>query len=87
MVFVDFKAVLVSATITDDVMDMKSIILHNPAILKLEEPELVPESQLSHQRILAEENDKPAILSALLKLRLVRGKNVIFVNSVDRCYK
>lgn len=82
-----YQAVLVSATMTDDIKDMKNLILHNPAILKLEEPELVPESQLSHQRILAEENDKPAILSALLKLRLIRGKNVIFVNSVDRCYK
>lgn len=82
-----YQAILVSATITDDVMNMKSIILNNPVILKLEEPELVPESQLSHQRILAEENDKPAILYALLKLRLIRGKNVIFVNTVDRCYK
>ncbi|XP_061396695.1 probable ATP-dependent RNA helicase DDX56 [Musca vetustissima] len=82
-----YQAVLVSATITEDVMNMKNIILNNPVILKLEEPELVPESQLSHQRILAEEVDKPAILYALLKLRLVRGKNVIFVNTVDRCYK
>lgn len=82
-----YQAILVSATITDDVMNMKSVILNNPVILKLEEPELVPESQLSHQRILAEENDKPAILYALLKLRLIRGKNVIFVNTVDRCYK
>lgn len=78
---------LVSATMSDDVTDIKNIILHNPVILKLEEPDLVPESQLSHQRIVAEENDKPAILYALLKLRLIRGKNVIFVNSVDRCYK
>ena len=78
---------MVSATISEDVMNMKNIILNNPVILKLEEPDLVPESQLSHQRIMSEENDKPAILYALLKLRLVRGKNVIFVNSVDRCYK
>ncbi|XP_037934889.1 probable ATP-dependent RNA helicase DDX56 [Teleopsis dalmanni] len=82
-----YQAVLVSATISEDVMNMKNIILHNPVILKLEESDLVPESQLSHQRIIAEEDDKPAILYALLKLRLVRGKNVIFVNSVDRCYK
>ncbi|XP_004519977.1 probable ATP-dependent RNA helicase DDX56 [Ceratitis capitata] len=82
-----YQAVLVSATLSDDVMNMKNIVLHNPVVLKLEEPDLVPESQLSHQRISAEENDKPAILYALLKLRLIRGKNVIFVNSVDRCYK
>uniref|UniRef100_A0A1A9WB01 RNA helicase n=1 Tax=Glossina brevipalpis TaxID=37001 RepID=A0A1A9WB01_9MUSC len=82
-----YQAVLVSATITEEVIDIKSIILKNPVVLRLEEPELVPEQQLSHQRIIAEEDDKPAILYALLKLRLIRGKNVIFVNSVDRCYK
>ncbi|XP_037889321.1 probable ATP-dependent RNA helicase DDX56 [Glossina fuscipes] len=82
-----YQAVLVSATITQEVIDIKSIILKNPVILKLEEPELVPEQQLLHQRIIVEEDDKPAILYALLKLRLIRGKNVIFVNSVDRSYK
>ncbi|EDW78037.1 uncharacterized protein Dwil_GK24230 [Drosophila willistoni] len=82
-----YQAVLVSATITDDVVRMKGLCLKNPVTLKLEEPELVPQDQLTHQRILAEENDKPAILYALLKLRLVRGKSIIFVNNVDRCYK
>ncbi|XP_016967050.1 probable ATP-dependent RNA helicase DDX56 [Drosophila biarmipes] len=82
-----YQAVLVSATLTDDVVRMKGLCLNNPVTLKLEEPELVPQDQLTHQRILAEENDKPAILYALLKLRLIRGKTIIFVNSIDRCYK
>ncbi|XP_030378022.1 probable ATP-dependent RNA helicase DDX56 [Scaptodrosophila lebanonensis] len=82
-----YQAVLVSATITDDVARMKGLCLHNAVTLKLEEPELVSQEQLTHQRILAEENDKPAILFALLKLRLIRGKSIIFVNNVDRCYK
>ncbi|XP_017119491.1 probable ATP-dependent RNA helicase DDX56 [Drosophila elegans] len=82
-----YQAVLVSATLTDDVVRMKGLCLNNPVTLKLEEPELVPQDQLTHQRILAEENDKPAILCALLKLRLIRGKSIIFVNSIDRCYK
>ncbi|KAH8289176.1 hypothetical protein KR054_001346 [Drosophila jambulina] len=82
-----YQAVLVSATLTDDVVKMKGLCLNNPVTLKLEEPELVPQDQLTHQRILAEENDKPAILYALLKLRLIRGKSIIFVNNIDRCYK
>uniref|UniRef100_A0A1B0BMN3 RNA helicase n=1 Tax=Glossina palpalis gambiensis TaxID=67801 RepID=A0A1B0BMN3_9MUSC len=60
-----YQAVLVSATITQEVIDIKSIILKNPVILKLEEPELVPEQQLLHQRIIVEEDDKPAILLKL----------------------
>ncbi|KAH8400426.1 hypothetical protein KR215_012062 [Drosophila sulfurigaster] len=82
-----YQAVLVSATISDDVVRMKGLCLHDAITLKLEEPDLVSLEQLTHQRILAEENDKPAILVALLKLTLIQGKSIIFVNNVDRCYK
>ncbi|ALC49040.1 Hlc [Drosophila busckii] len=82
-----YQAVLVSATISDDVVRMKGLCLHDAVTLKLEEPDLVSLEQLTHNRILAEENDKPAILYALLKLTLIQGKSIIFVNNVDRCYK
>lgn len=66
---------------------LKGLVLHNPVTLKLEEPELAPTSQLTHYHLYADEMDKAAILYSLLKLRLIRGKTIIFVNSVDRCYK
>lgn len=82
-----YQAILASATLSEDVTTLKRLVLHNPVTLKLEEPELAPVTQLSHYRILAEEEDKAAILYALLKLELIRGKSIIFVNTVDRCYK
>ncbi|KAK0168734.1 hypothetical protein PV327_002505 [Microctonus hyperodae] len=82
-----YQAALASATLSEDVLELKKLVLHNPAILKLEEPPLAPPSQLAHYSLAAEENDKAAILYALLKLRLIRGKSIIFVNTVDRCYK
>ncbi|BFG01983.1 probable ATP-dependent RNA helicase DDX56 [Drosophila madeirensis] len=82
-----YQSVLVSATLSDDVVRMKGLCLHNPVTLKLEEPDVVSQDQLTHQRILAEENEKPVILYALLKLQLVRGKSIIFVNTIDRSYK
>ncbi|XP_076631245.1 putative ATP-dependent RNA helicase DDX56 [Colletes latitarsis] len=82
-----YQAALASATLSEDVVTLKKMVLHNPAILKLEEPPLAPLSQLSHYSLAAEENDKAAILYALLKLTLIRGKTIIFVNTVDRCYK
>lgn len=82
-----YQATLASATLSDDVLSLKSLVLHNPVILKLQEPELAPATQLSHYHLAAEEDEKAAILYALLKLHLVRGKSIIFVNSVDRCYK
>lgn len=83
----NLQAILASATLSEDVSALKQIFLHNPVVLKLEEPELAPTAQLSHYHINAEETDKAAILYALFKLHLIRGKSIIFVNTVDRCYK
>lgn len=82
-----YQAILASATLSEDVTTLKRLVLHNPVTLKLEEPELAPASQLAHYRILAEEDDKAAILYSLFKLELLRGKSIIFVNTVDRCFK
>uniref|UniRef100_A0A6P7GTL0 RNA helicase n=1 Tax=Diabrotica virgifera virgifera TaxID=50390 RepID=A0A6P7GTL0_DIAVI len=82
-----YQAILASATLSDDVKSLKNSILHNPVSIKLEEPELAPSSQLTHYHLNAEEMDKATILYTLLKLHLIRGKTIIFVNSVDKCYK
>lgn len=67
-----YQAALASATLSEDVLALKKLVLHRPVTLKLEEPPLAPLSQLSHYSLAAEENDKAAILYALLKLNLVR---------------
>lgn len=82
-----YQAILASATLSNDVKNLKSLVLHNPVTLKLEEPDLAPASQLTHYHLFAEEMDKATILYALLKLHLIRGKTIIFVNTVDKCYK
>ncbi|XP_046385080.1 probable ATP-dependent RNA helicase DDX56 [Ischnura elegans] len=82
-----YQAILASATLSQDVNKLKRLTLRNPVVLKLEEPEVAPPSQLAHYHLAAEENDKAAILYVLLKLRLVRGKTIVFVSTVDRCYK
>lgn len=82
-----YQAALASATLSSDVLSLKKLVLHNPATLKLNEAPLAPPSQLAHYSLAAEENDKAAILYSLLKLHLIRGKTIIFVNTVDRCYK
>jgi ATP-dependent RNA helicase DDX56/DBP9 len=81
------QSTLASATLSDEVMDLKKLVLSHPVTLKLEEAEMPPITQLCHYRLAAEESDKAAILYTLLKLHLVKGKCIIFVNSVDKCYK
>lgn len=82
-----YQGVLASATLSEEVLELKGLVLNNPVILKLTTNDLGNASNLSHYHILAEEDDKAAILYALFKLHLLRGKSLIFVNTVDRCYK
>jgi len=82
-----YQAFLMSATLSEQVLSLKKLILHNPVILKLNEAPLPDASQLTQYHVKCEENDKFLLLYALVKLRLIRGKMIIFVNTVDRCYK
>ena len=81
------QAILTSATLTDDVLRLKRLVLHNAVVLKLEEPQLPPGAQLTQYQIKVEEEDKFVLVYALFKLRLVQGNTILFVNGVDRCYK
>ncbi|KAM7292467.1 putative ATP-dependent RNA helicase DDX56 [Ixodes scapularis] len=78
------QTILTSATLSPEVMDLKRVALRNPVTLKLED---VPQTeQLAQYVIRCEEDDKFALLCALFKLRLIRGKTLIFVSTVDRCF-
>ncbi|VVC41385.1 Hypothetical protein CINCED_3A012794 [Cinara cedri] len=82
-----YQAVLASATLSEDVLKLKKLLLKNAVLLKLQEPDLAPLSQLSHYKLNAEEEDKAVILYCCFKLNLVKGKTIVFVNTVDKCYK
>merc|ERR1711892_351978 len=82
-----YQAVLTSATLSDDVTRLKKLVLNNPVILKLSEPQLPDASQLAQYVIKLEEEEKFVLIYALFKLELIRGKTLLFVSSVDRCYK
>ncbi|CAH1783408.1 unnamed protein product [Owenia fusiformis] len=82
-----YQAFLMSATLGDDVKALKKMVLHNPVILKLEESQLPETAQLTQYHIKCEEEDKFVLIYTLLKLRLVRGKTLLFVNTIDRCYR
>ncbi|KAF8786957.1 probable ATP-dependent RNA helicase DDX56 [Argiope bruennichi] len=82
-----YQAFLMSATLSDEVKNVKKLVLHNPVVLKLKEPELPESDRLTQYHIKCEEEDKFVLIYALLKLRLIQGKSLIFVSSVDRCYR
>ncbi|KAF9466046.1 P-loop containing nucleoside triphosphate hydrolase protein [Collybia nuda] len=81
-----YQSFLMSATMTEDVEMLKGLALRNPAILKLEEDEDAA-ANLTQYAVKCSEVDKFLLTYVILKLRLIKGKCIIFVNDVDRSYR
>ncbi|TEB36730.1 ATP-dependent RNA helicase dbp9 [Coprinellus micaceus] len=81
-----YQSFLMSATMTEDVEMLKGLTLRNPVILKLEEDE-DEAALLTQYAVRCSEVDKFLLTYVILKLKLIRGKCIIFVNDVDRSYR
>jgi len=83
------QSFLMSATLatTEDLDQLKHLVLHNPAILKLEEAEQREEERLKQFFVNCPADDKLLILVVLLRLRVLRGKVLFFVQDIDNCYR
>ncbi|WWC86449.1 ATP-dependent RNA helicase DBP9 [Kwoniella dendrophila CBS 6074] len=77
---------LMSATLSEDIDGVKGLVLRNPAILTLSEP-ATSSSLLTQHYTMTSERDKFLLIYVLLKLKLIRGKSIIFVNDVERGYR
>ncbi|KAJ7210448.1 ATP-dependent RNA helicase dbp9 [Mycena pura] len=81
-----YQSFLMSATMTEDVEMLKGLTLRNPAILKLEEDE-DEAANLSQYAVRCTEVDKFLLTFVILKLKLIKGKCILFVNDVERAYR
>ncbi|KAF7352542.1 ATP-dependent RNA helicase dbp9 [Mycena venus] len=81
-----YQSFLMSATMTEDVEMLKGLTLRNPAILKLEETE-DEAANLSQYAVRCSEADKFLLTYVILKLKLIKGKCILFVNDVERSYR
>lgn len=81
-----YQSFLMSATMTEDVEMLKGLTLRNPVILKLEEDE-DEAALLTQYAVRCSEVDKFLLVYVILKLKLIKGKCIIFVNDVDRSYR
>ncbi|ESN91607.1 hypothetical protein HELRODRAFT_189737 [Helobdella robusta] len=70
-----YQAFLMSATLSDDIKALKSMMLHNPVTLKLEEPQLPTIEKLKQFKLRCEEEDKFLTMYALLKCHIVNQFN------------
>ncbi|THH20440.1 hypothetical protein EUX98_g8583 [Antrodiella citrinella] len=81
-----FQSFLMSATMTEDVEALKGLTLRSPVILKLEEDE-DEAANLTQYSVKCAEVDKFLLTYVILKLKLIKGKCILFVNDVERCYR
>ncbi|KAI6013924.1 P-loop containing nucleoside triphosphate hydrolase protein [Pisolithus microcarpus] len=76
-----YQSFLMSATMTEDVETLKGLTLRSPAILKLEDDQ-DDDSTLIQYSV----RRQILLVYVILKLRLIKGKCILFVNDVDRCF-
>ncbi|KAJ5399512.1 hypothetical protein N7465_010001 [Penicillium sp. CMV-2018d] len=77
---------LMSATLTSEVDTLKDLYCRNPVILKLEETE-EKGAGVSQFVVRCAEDEKFLLTYVIFKLQLIKGKVIIFVADVDRCYR
>lgn len=79
---------LASATLTSEVETLKAMFCRSDKteVLDLQEDEQ-DSNHVSQYVVKCAEDEKFLLLFALFKLRLIKGKCIIFVGDVDRCYR
>lgn len=80
------QGIMLSATLDEDVSSLKRIVLNDPVTIKLQDGE---EGNLALKQwyIAMKREDRDLIIFGLIKLKLVQGKTLFFVNSVDQGYR
>ncbi|KAG2413537.1 hypothetical protein HFD88_002726 [Aspergillus terreus] len=77
---------LMSATLTAEVDTLKGLFCRSPVILKLEDKD-DQGSGVSQFVVKCAEDEKFLLTYVIFKLQLIKGKVIIFVGDVDRCYR
>lgn len=77
---------MMSATLSDELNELKSKFCNKPVVLKLQDVDN-QSKRLNQYYIKMNEIDKFLYIYVILKLNLLKGKIIIFVNDLDRGYK
>lgn len=80
------QAFLMSATLTSDVESLKKTLCRDPVVVKIKDKEEQSED-ITQYVVKCAEDEKFLLVFVIFKLKLVRGKTIIFVDDVDRSYR
>lgn len=81
---------LMSATLSPELNSLKKVVLHSPVVLKLEDEEGNKnngDGHLTQFHLKLPRKDKNLVIYVFLKLGLLKGKGIFFVNSTDGGYR
>ncbi|RPA73889.1 P-loop containing nucleoside triphosphate hydrolase protein [Ascobolus immersus RN42] len=82
------QSILMSATMTKEVDILKRFFLRSPAILRLNDGnDESAAGKLLQYCVKCGEEEKFLLVYVIFKLKLIKGKTIIFVGDIDRCYR
>ena len=87
------QCMLISATLNDDVEQLKELVLHNPQVIDVH-PEKAKKAgrtgvaeTVEHFKVECQGKDKLLCVAVALKMGLVAKKTLVFVNTINTGYK
>lgn len=85
-----YQCFLISATLNDDITQLKQLFLHNPVKINQNDDysTILPDNkQLLQYYIYCEQDQKFVLIVTIFKLQLLIGRTILFVNSVEQAYR
>lgn len=83
-----YQGFLMSATLSPEVDSLKKVVLNSPVVLKLEmEESKAGAGKLKQFFLSLPKKDKNLVIYVFLKLGLLKGKGLFFVNTTDAGYR
>ncbi|THW55348.1 DEAD-domain-containing protein [Aureobasidium pullulans] len=80
------QTVLMSATLRTEVDTLKGMFCKDPVLLELDQEEK-EQSSLTQYVVQCGEDEKFLLIYAIFMLKLIKGKCIVFVSDIDRCYR
>mmetsp|Transcript_15164 Transcript_15164/g.42744 ORF Transcript_15164/g.42744 Transcript_15164/m.42744 type:complete len:671 (+) Transcript_15164:144-2156(+) len=83
-----YQSFLLSATLSNELKKMKKLILNSPIVLQLEDDSSSKDKgKLTQFYVSVPKQDKKLVVYVFLKLGLLKGKGIFFVNTTDGGYR
>ncbi|KAL8989954.1 MAG: hypothetical protein Q9177_001277 [Variospora cf. flavescens] len=80
------QIMLVSATLTTEVDTIKNLYCRDPVILDVDD-HVESKDDISQYVVKCAEDEKFLLAFVIFKLKLIKGKSLVFVADIDRCYR